>query len=39
MVYMFDNNIAVSITYSFTADRLDVGTQLADYSLDSFQVN
>ena len=39
MVYMFDNDIAVSITYSFTADQFDIGKQLADYSLDSFQVN
>ena len=39
MVYLFDNNIAVSITYSFTADRFDMGKQLADYSLDSFNVN
>ena len=39
MIYMFDNNIAVSITYSFTADRFDMGKQLAGYSLGSFQVN
>ncbi len=38
MIYMFDNNIAVSIAYSFTADRFDMGKELAAYSLDSFQV-
>ena len=39
MVYLLDNNIAVSITYSFTANRFDMGKQLADYSFDSFHVN
>ena len=39
MIHLFDNNIAVSITYTFTADRFDIGKQLADYSLDSFHVN
>ena len=39
MINMLDNNIAVSITYSFTADRFDIGKQLADYSLGSFQIN
>ena len=38
MVYLFENNIAVSITYSFPADRFDMGKQLADYSIDSFHV-
>ncbi len=38
MVYMVENNVAVSITYSFTADRFDMGKQLAVYSLDTFQV-
>ena len=38
MIYMLDNNIAVSITYSFTANGFDKGRQLADYSLGSFQV-
>ena len=38
MVYMFENNFAVSITYSFPADRLEAGNQLAAYSLDTFQV-
>ncbi len=38
MVYMFDDNFAVSITYSFPAERLEVGSQLAAYSLDTFQV-
>ena len=37
MVYLFENNTAVSITYSFPTDRLEVGKQLAAYSLDSFQ--
>ena len=39
MVYLLDDNIAVSITYSFTANRFDMGKQLADYSFDSFHVN
>ena len=39
MVYLLDNNIAVSITYSFTTNRFDMGKQLADYSFDSFHVN
>ena len=39
MVYLLDNNMAVSITYSFTANRFDMGKQLADYSFDSFHVN
>ncbi len=39
MVYLLDNNIAVSITYSFTANRFDIGKQLADYSFGSFHAN
>ena len=39
MVYLFDNNIAVSIYYTFPTDGLDVGKQLAYYSLGSFHVN
>lgn len=38
MVYLFENNVAVSITYSFPADRLEEGKQLVTHSLDSFQV-
>lgn len=38
MVYMFENNFAVSISYSFPADHLEAGNQLAAYSLDTFQV-
>ena len=38
MVHMFEDNFAVSITYSFPADRLDAGKQLAAYSHDTFQV-
>ena len=38
MVYLVENFVAVSITYSFPADRLEEGKQLAAYSLDSFQV-
>ena len=38
MVCLFENDIAVSITYSFPADRLEPGIQLTAYSLDSFQV-
>ena len=38
MVYLFENNIAVNIAYSFPADRLEEGSQLASYSLDSFRV-
>ena len=38
-IYLLDNNIAVSITYSFSADQSDTGTRLADYSLGSFYVN
>ena len=38
MVYLFENNIAVSITYTFPVDQLEVGKQLAAYSLDSFQL-
>ena len=37
-IYLFDNNIAVSVTYSFTADRFDMGKQLSDYFFDSFRV-
>ena len=37
-IYLFDNNIAVSVAYSFTADRFDMGKQLSDYSFDSFRV-
>ena len=39
MVYLFDNNIAVSVTYSFPADQFDMGKRLADYSFGSFHVN
>ncbi len=38
LVYLFDNNIAVGITYSFPADQSDIGRRLADYSFDSFHV-
>ena len=38
MVYMYEDNFAVSITYSFPADWLEAGKQLAAYSLDTFQV-
>ena len=38
MVYLFEDNIAVSITYSVPNDRFDMGKELAAYSLDSFQV-
>ena len=39
MIYLIDNNIAVSITYGFAPDQLEVGTQLADYSFSSFHAN
>ena len=39
MIYLFDNNVAVGITYSFTANRFDMGKQLADYSFGSFLSN
>ena len=39
LVYLFDNNIALSITYSFPGDQSDMGKQLADYSFNSFYVN
>ena len=38
MVHLFDN-IAVSIAYSFLAERFDMGKQLAGYSFDSLRVN
>ncbi len=38
MVYLFDN-IALSIAYSFLAERFDMGKQLAGYSFDSLRVN
>ena len=38
MVNLFDN-IAISITYSFLAERFDMGKQLAGYSFDSLRVN
>ena len=38
-VYLLDNNVAISITYSFSADQSDTGTRLAEHSLNSFYVN
>ena len=38
-VYVFPNNVAVSITYSFPPNQIDTGKQLADYTLDSFRVD
>ena len=38
-MYLLDNDVAVSITYSFSADQSDTGTRLADYSFNSFFVN
>ena len=39
MIYLSDNDIAVSISYSFAADRFQSGKQLADYSFNTFYVN
>ena len=38
-MYLLDNDVAVSITYSFPADQSDTGERLADYSFSSFSVN
>ena len=38
-IYMSDNNIAVSFTYSFPPDQFDTGEQLAEYTLNSLHVN
>ena len=39
MVHLLEDNIAVSITYVFPTDQLDMGKQLVDYSFGTFIVN
>ena len=38
-IHLSDNNVAVNVTYTFTADSFDIGEQLADYSFGTFYVN
>lgn len=38
-IHLSDNNVAVSVTYSFPAERSETGEQLADYSFGTFYVN
>ena len=39
LIHLLDNDIAVSITYSFPLDESDEGKRLADYSFGSFRAN
>ena len=38
-IHLFDNNVAVSITYSFPPNQFDTGKELANYTLNSLHVN
>ena len=38
-IHLFDNNVAVSITYSFSPNQFDTGKELANYTLNSLHVN
>ena len=38
-IHLAGNNVAVNVTYTFTADSFDIGEQLADYSFSTFNVN
>ena len=39
MINFLDDNVAVSITYAFPTDQIDIGKELVDYSFGSYQVN
>ena len=39
MINLLDDNVAVSITYAFPTDQIDIGKELVDYSFGSYQVN
>ncbi len=39
MIYMFDDDIAVSVSYLIPIDQVDRGGQLAEYSFGSFYAN
>ncbi len=38
-IHLSDDNIAISFTYSFPTDQFDTGKQLAEYTLNSLQIN
>ena len=39
LIYMFDNDIAASVTYAFPNDQFEAGKQFAEYSFSTLYVN